>query len=101
MPYYRLEPVAENIDKSDWERSTYQGICHVSAENEKLARDFVHGEFNKAAGKEGPGSLVKNSPWLRADLVDCVEVASITGPLPPEGVVITPNEDPENPEKNP
>lgn len=95
MPYYRLEPVAENQDHPDWKRrSTYQGVCHVVAETERKAREYANGEFGKATDK-GPGERVPQSPWKQVDLVDCVEIANLSGPLPPEGMVLTPNDEKE------
>jgi len=91
MTVFRLAPVADHLEHHDWMRSTYKGVCHVAAGDEREARRLVKMEFDVAVGKAGPGAKVPTNPWLNPDLTECVAVAS-WGEEPPQGVVTVPKE---------
>ena len=90
MPLFKLRPVAENLTHPDWARSTHTDECHVSAENEREAREFAKAKFDIAASKPTPSALVSTSPWLNSDLVECKDVAHLGGDMPPHGTVLIP-----------
>ncbi len=65
--------------------------CQVRAANESEAREFVKAEFDIAAGKPTPDTLIPTSPWLNTDLVECKAVAHFGGDMPPHGMVLIPS----------
>ncbi len=92
MPLFKLKPVAENLGHFDWVRSTHKDECHVSAANEREAREFAKAAFDIAASKPTPSALVPVNPWLNSDLVECKAVAHLGGDMPPHGMVTIPSE---------
>ncbi len=92
MPLFKLKPVAENLGQFDWVRSTHKDECHVSAANEREAREFAKAAFDIAASKPTPSTLVPVNPWLNSDLVECKAVAHLGGDMPPHGMVTIPSE---------
>lgn len=89
MPTFRLCPTDGGIDDKDWVASTYRGICHVGATDEKEARQLAAMTFG--IGISHTGGKLPVCPWKQPHLTDCVEVHAIGAPVP-HGMVTTPDE---------
>ena len=88
MRVYRLSPVEANKAHRDWAASIYQGECRVAASSEGDARGYAVAAFAIAVRVDG--GPVRLPPWRQGHLVECVEVAHVSGSMPPEGMVLLP-----------
>jgi hypothetical protein len=89
MSTFRLGPTQEGIDDKNWVASTYKGVCHVGAKDEKEARQLAAMAFG--VGTSRTGGKIPVCPWKQPHLTECVEVHSIGAPVP-LGMITTPDE---------
>lgn len=89
MPVFRLSPFEEMRSHRNWRASTYHGVCHASADDERMARLYVSTACGIAVERRLSEDTI-TSPWMNANLVECTRIAHIAGPEPPKGMVTFP-----------
>lgn len=85
MPSYRLSPKVDRIDWPEWAASTYNGECHVSADDERDARLLAVQAFGIAVqpvGYGGVGRVCGGNQHRRSDSTRYGDDARPSRPLP-------------------
>ena len=89
MNIYNLRPKVEGLENSNWQASTHKESCLVYADNVQEAIKFAYDKFRTAVLRPPLGQKIPTNPWNNPDLVMIIEVADMSGVLPPKGTVCT------------
>jgi len=92
LTLYRLEPIAEMLDRSEWAASTIKEACWIRATSPQEARSLVEVE-TRARQASSASKLPFFSPWSSSALTTCEKAgkdAPVHHGLPP-GLIMTIN----------
>ena len=92
LTLYRLEPIAEMLDRPEWAASTIKEACWIRATSPQEARSLVEVE-TRTRQASSASKLPFFSPWASSALTTC-EKAGKDAPVHhglPLGLVVTVN----------
>lgn len=70
MGFYRLEPMAGQEAREEWQTTLCREPCYVTATSPEAARHFVAAKTHRSSRAGGRMML---SPWASPEITSCVE----------------------------